>query len=98
MWGGGGGCVQVCMGVCGYGWDEFSEYLLETRVLTSSDFNTYVSSTNLLHIVFLIILCSNSDGLSPCAQCSDRSILLSYLMAVFSMKSLDFFIRYIKGT
>ena len=78
MWGGGGGCVQVCMGVCGYGWDEFSEYLLETRVLTSADFNMY--------------------HLQICAQCSDRSILLSYLMAVFSMKSLDFFIRYIKGT
>ena len=40
------GCARVCKGVhmgmhgmhrCV--WDEFSEYLLETRVLTSSDFN-----------------------------------------------------------
>ena len=35
------GCVQVCAEVCGclqvYMWDEFSEYLLETRVLTSAD-------------------------------------------------------------
>ena len=43
------GCAQVCMGVsvevcrclrvCVL--DEFSEYLLETRVNTSADFNTY---------------------------------------------------------
>ena len=32
-------CAQVW--VCGWVWDEFSEYLLETRVLTSADFNTY---------------------------------------------------------
>ena len=39
------GCAQVCAEVCGclqvYVWDEYSEYLLETRVLTSADFNTY---------------------------------------------------------
>ena len=44
-------CVQVCSGVCGYAWvckgmcrciwDEFSEYLMETRILTSADFHTY---------------------------------------------------------
>ena len=39
--------VLVCIGVCGYArvcacvWDEFSEFLPETRVLTSADFNTY---------------------------------------------------------
>ena len=44
---GGPGCVWKCSGVwvCtdmgGCVWDEFSEYLLETRVLTSADFNTY---------------------------------------------------------
>ena len=48
---GGPGCVWKCTHVCGYTWvcigkgdcvwDEFSEYLLETRVLTSADFNTY---------------------------------------------------------
>ena len=44
---GGPGCVWkcsgvwVCMGMGGRVWDEFSEYLLETRVLTSADFNTY---------------------------------------------------------
>ena len=37
----------VCTGVCGYAqvcvcvWDEFSEFLLENRVSTSADFNTY---------------------------------------------------------
>ena len=31
------GCAEVWVGV----WDEFSEYLLETRVLTSADFNMY---------------------------------------------------------
>ena len=35
------GYVQVYAGMCGCMWDEFSEYLLETRVLTSADFNTY---------------------------------------------------------
>ena len=29
------GCLQVCA------WDEFSEHLLENRVPTSADFNTY---------------------------------------------------------
>ena len=29
------GCLRVCV------WDEFSEYLLENRVPTSADFNTY---------------------------------------------------------
>ena len=29
------GCLRVCT------WDEFSEYLLENRVPTSADFNTY---------------------------------------------------------
>ena len=47
------GCAQVCagvhelgrewMGVCGcaWVWDEFSEFLLENRVPTSADFNTF---------------------------------------------------------
>ena len=42
-------CAMVCAGVCGSAWvsvsvcvwDEFSEYLLENRVPTSVDFNTY---------------------------------------------------------
>ena len=44
---GGPGCVWKCSGVwvcTGMGrcvWNEFSEYLLETRVLTSVDFNDY---------------------------------------------------------
>ena len=33
--------TSVRMGIGGYVWDEFSEYPLETRVLTSADFNTY---------------------------------------------------------
>ena len=39
------GFVQKCVEVRGclqvYVWDEFSEYLLENRVPTSVDFNTY---------------------------------------------------------
>ena len=50
-------CMQVSAGVCGYAWvfmgvrgyarvcayvwDEFSEFFLENRVLTSADFNTF---------------------------------------------------------
>ena len=38
-------CAQVFVKVCGClrvcAWDEFSEYLLENRVSTSADFNTY---------------------------------------------------------
>ena len=42
-----GGYAQVCSGVggsarvCAGVWDEFSEFLLENRVPTSADFNTY---------------------------------------------------------
>ena len=36
---GAGGCVRVWVGACV--WDEFSEFLLENRVPTSADFNTY---------------------------------------------------------
>ena len=35
------GCVRVCVGMQVCVWDDFSEYLLETRVNTSADFNTY---------------------------------------------------------
>ena len=39
------GCVQVCVwvgaGMRGSVLDEFSEYLLETRVLISAGFNSY---------------------------------------------------------
>ena len=31
----------VCLGMCGCVGDEVSEYILETGVLTSADFNTY---------------------------------------------------------
>ena len=34
-------CAQVCMCVCGCVWDEFSEYLLETRFLTSANYSTH---------------------------------------------------------
>ena len=38
-------CALVCVKVCGClrvcAWDEFSEYLLENRVPTSADFDTY---------------------------------------------------------
>ena len=33
--------MHGCAWVCGCMWDEFSEYLLETRVLTSADINMY---------------------------------------------------------
>ena len=36
---GAGGCVWVWVGACV--WDRFSEFLLENRVPTSADFNTY---------------------------------------------------------
>ena len=41
-------CKWVQMGVHQYVWDEFSEYLLETRFLTSANYNTH-----LLRIFFL---------------------------------------------
>ena len=43
-------CAQVCMDVRGCVWDEFSEFLLENRFLTSADFNTYP-----IRILFIII-------------------------------------------
>ena len=41
-------CVRVGASMCGWMWDEFSEYLLETRFLTSANYNTH-----LLRIFFL---------------------------------------------
>ena len=43
VWEGVHGYAQVCTGVCGYAWvwDVFSELLLENRVPTSADFNTF---------------------------------------------------------
>ena len=37
------GCARVCTGVhrCAWIWDVFSEFLLENRVPTSADFNTF---------------------------------------------------------
>ena len=34
-------CAQVCMCVCKCKWDELSEYLLETRFLTSANYSTH---------------------------------------------------------
>ena len=53
-----GGSAQVCAGVHGYArvcasvWDEFSEFLLENRVPTSADFNTYPIRIFSLYIVY----------------------------------------------
>ena len=58
-------CARVCVGMhdcawmCAdvhrclrvYVWGEFSEYLLETRVLTSADFTSYPSELSLLTFV-----------------------------------------------
>ena len=41
-------CLQVCV------LDEFSEYLLETRVNTSADFNTY--PIRIFYSVLLLVL------------------------------------------
>ena len=35
------GCKQVSICVCVCVWDEFSEYLLETRFLTSANYDTH---------------------------------------------------------
>ena len=35
------GCAWICTSVCICEWDELSEFLLENRVPTSADFNTY---------------------------------------------------------
>ena len=39
-------CMRICMGVHGCVWDVFSEYHLETRVLTSANFNMYPIQKN----------------------------------------------------
>ena len=50
------GCAQVCTGVCGYVWvwDVFSEFLLENRVPTSADFNTYPIRIFFANIEYII--------------------------------------------
>ena len=35
------GCAWLGVSMCGWMWDEFSEYLLETRFLTSANYNTH---------------------------------------------------------
>ena len=47
------GCAQVCTGVRGYVWvwDVFSEFLLENRVPTSADFNTFPLRIFLFHVL-----------------------------------------------
>ena len=48
------GCTQKYMELsCVCVWDESLEYLLETRVLTSADFNTYPIR------IFYIVPCDN---------------------------------------
>ena len=37
-------CAHVCAGVCGCVWDKFSEYLLETRFLTSASFAIFLEN------------------------------------------------------
>ena len=49
------GCLRVCA------WDEFSEYLLENRVPTSADFNTYP---------IRILICN----IATHAQCSSNKL------------------------
>ena len=45
VWEGVHGYARVCTSVRGYAWvwDVFSEFLLENRVPTSADFNTYTN-------------------------------------------------------
>ena len=55
-------CAQVFVKVCGClrvcAWDEFSECLLENRVPTSADFNTYPIRILIftLHSAFLVVV------------------------------------------
>ena len=61
--------VLVCIGVCGYArvcacvWDEFSEFLLENRVLTSADFNTYpIRIFSYFFLIFFIEILERSKN------------------------------------
>ena len=49
------GCAQGYAGMhwCARVWDEFSEYLLGTRVLTPAAFNTYSVQNLLLKYLFI---------------------------------------------
>ena len=51
-------CAWICMGVR-IVWDEFSEFLLENRVPTSADFNTY-------HIRILFFTLSTYSWINYC--------------------------------
>ena len=64
VWEGVHGYARVCTGVRGYAWvwDVFSEFLLENRVPTSADFNTFPIRIFLLHTVtiyFVVLPISN---------------------------------------
>ena len=65
-----GGSARVCAGVHGYArvcasvWDEFSEFLLENRLPTSADFNTY--PIRIFIIVIYLIFSSLKAGAAFC--------------------------------
>ena len=75
-------CVQVCDGVCrcvwecagvhGCMWDEFSEYLLETWVLTSEDFNTY--PIRIFYVLFKKIVWMSSELWASNKPCSPATM------------------------
>ena len=50
------GCARVCACVhrCAWIWDVFSEFLLENRVPTSADFNTYPIRIFLMNLIIII--------------------------------------------
>ena len=85
-------CVRVCTGVrwCvrGYAWvyacvwDEFSEFFLETRVLTSADFNIYP-------IRILLSLLDNTPMWVHYLKENVQCIVFTIYYLVLQMKMMD---------
>ena len=80
--------VRWCPGVCGYAWvyacvwDEFSEFLLETRVLTSADFNIYP-------IRILLSLLDNAPMWVHYLKENVQCIVYTIYYLVLQMKMMD---------
>ena len=64
--------VWKCVGVYECVWDEFSEYVLENRVPTSADFNTYpirIFTLNLEYIHKIALIMDSLHSRSACFIC-----------------------------
>ena len=102
VYAGAGGCAWVWVGGCGCAWvcacvrDEFSEFLLENRVPTSADFNTFpirifyhsraiIKFQILLSLTVSGFLCTFTTRLSEKSNCTQGPTFKKCLVILFKL-------------